>query len=154
MAWCRVIFKLKQNGISGNLLNFILSDFSGNWRQRVVLRGESHIDFCTHYAIMAQRTWSPICVISRFSTKPIVFQKNLTAFRIKKPNWIFEELSNFCLIVFLISFFPLLLWITAENRTKLKKLYIWNTKSGGTQHHKHTNCTWLFSSATAMLVIF
>ena len=152
MAWYRVIFKLKQNAISGNLLNFILSDFSGNRRRRVVLRGESHIDFCTHYAIMAQRTWLPICVISRFSTKSIVFQKS-TAFRIKKSNCIFEELSNFCLIVLLISFFPLLLWIIAENRTKLKKLYIWITKSGGTQHHRHTKCTWLFSSATAMLVI-
>ena len=44
----------------------------------------------------------------------------------------------------LISFCPLLLWITAENRTKLKKLFIWTTKSGATQHHKHSNCTWLF----------
>ena len=53
---------------------------------------------------------------------------------------------NLYLIVLLISFFPLLLWIAAENKTKLKKLFIWTTKSGGPQHCKHTNCTWLFIS--------
>ena len=54
----------------------------------------------------------------------------------KKANGIFEELSTLCLIVSLISFFPLLLWITAENRTKLKKLFISTTKSGRTQHQR------------------
>ena len=39
------------------------------------------------------------------------------------------------------SLFPLLSWISTENKTKLKKLFISNTKSGGAQHHKHTNCT-------------
>ena len=43
----------------------------------------------------------------------------------------------------LISFFPLLLWITAENRTEFNNLFIWTTKSGGTQHHKQINCSWL-----------
>ena len=50
------------------------------------------------------------------------------------------------LIVLLISFF---FWrITGEKRTKLKKkLFIWTTKSGETQHNKHTKCTkWLFIS--------
>ena len=39
------------------------------------------------------------------------------------------------------SLFPLLSWITTENKTELKKLFISTTKSGGSQHHKHTNCT-------------
>ena len=34
-----VLFKLKQNGISGNLPN-IMEDFLGNWYQRVVLNGQ------------------------------------------------------------------------------------------------------------------
>ena len=45
-----------------------------------------------------------------------------------------------------VLMFLLLLWITAEYRTKLKKLFIWTTKSGGTQHLKHIKCTWLFIS--------
>ena len=39
----------------------------------------------------------------------------------------------------LTSFFPRLLWIPAVKRTKLKKLSISTTKSGGAQHHKQTN---------------
>ena len=39
----------------------------------------------------------------------------------KKANGIFEERSNLCLIVLLISFFPLLLWITTENIKNFKK---------------------------------
>ena len=55
----------------------------------------------------------------------------------------------------LISFFPVPLWITFENRTRLKKLFIWTTKSGGTQHHKQTKTTSDYSSATGItLVIF
>ena len=107
---------------------------------------------------MTQRTWPPtpypppaICVISRFLTKSIVFQKNFwMSSGYKKANCIFEELSNLYLIVLLISFFPLLLCITTENRTKLKKLFIWTSKSGGTQHHKHANCTWLIISDNAI----
>ena len=71
------------------------------------------------------------------------FQKHfLNVFRIKNANCINEQLPNLYLIALLISCFPLLLWITAENRTKLKILFICTIKSGGTQHHhKHTNCT-------------
>ena len=98
---------------------------------------------------MIQRTWhlpSAISVISRFLTKSIVFKKIiLNVFRIKIANCIFEELSTLYLIVLLISFFPLLLWITAKNRTKLKKLFIWTTKSGEAQHHKHKTYTSQFS---------
>ena len=57
-----------------------------------------------------------------------------------------DKLFDLYLIVLLISFF---FWrITGENRTKLKKkLFIWTTKSGETQHNKHTKCTkWLFIS--------
>ena len=91
------------------------------------------------------------CVISRFLTKLIVSQNIFwNVYAIKKANWIFEELSNLYLTVMLTSFFPRLLWIPAVKRTKLKKLSIWTTKSGGTQHHKQTNkqtnCTWLFMS--------
>ena len=70
----------------------------------------------------------------------------MNIFRIKKANYISEELSKLHLIVLLISFFTLLLWITAGNRTKMNKLFIWTTNSGGAQHHKHANCTWLFIS--------
>ena len=36
--------------------------------------------------------------------------------------------------------------VTAKNRAKLKKLFIWTTKPSGTEHHKHKNYTWLFIS--------
>ena len=86
------------------------------------------------------------CCISRFSPKSIVFRKKIKCFqlRIKQANCILEELSNLYWIVLLMSFFPLLLWITAENRTKLEKLFIWTTKPGGAQHQKQTNCASLF----------
>ena len=87
-----------------------------------------------------------ISVISRFSTKQIVFQKFFECLYDKKANTIFEELSNLCLVVQLISSFPLLLWITVENQTNLKKSFILTPKSGGIQHHKRTNCTLLFIS--------
>ena len=51
----------------------------------------------------------------------------------KRANGIFEELPNLYLIVLLISFFPLLLRISAENRINLKKLFIWTTELGGAQ---------------------
>ena len=48
--------------------------------------------------------------------------KFVNIYRIKKELFrSLKDLSNSYLIVLLISFFPLLLWITAENRTKLKK---------------------------------
>ena len=116
----------------------------------IEISGESHINFCTHWVIMTQRTWSPTpCCLRQFQIfdKSDSFPKHfLNVFGIKQANCIFEELSNLYLIVLLISFIPLLLWIIAENRTKLKKLFIWTTKSGGTQRHKHTNCTLLFIS--------
>ena len=59
---------------------------------------------------------------SRDSAKLIVFQKKvLNVFKIKKGNCIFKELFKLYLIVLLISFFPLLLLISAKNRTKVKK---------------------------------
>ena len=48
----------------------------------------------------------------------------LNVCRIKKANCIFEELSNLYLISLLISFIPHLVWITEENKTNLKKLFI------------------------------
>ena len=125
----------------------------------ILVRSESHIDFRTHFVIMTRTTWLPppsaFCVIFRLLTKSIVFQKFFEqVFRITKANCIFEELSNLCFIILLISFIPFLLWITTENRTKLKKLYIRTTKSGGAQHHKHTNFTWISSATPVMLVIF
>ena len=80
-----------------------------------------------------------ICVNSRFFTKSIFFKKKKksNAFRIKKANYIFEELSNLYFIVLLISL------------TKLPKLFIWTVKSGGTHRPKQSNCAW-----SIMLVIF
>ena len=49
------------------------------------------------------------------------------------------------------------MWVTEENRTRMKKLFIGTTKLGETQHHKVRNIqtTPDFLSATvAMLVIF
>ena len=103
---------------------------------------------------MTQRTWpptshrAPCCsryfhIFDKIDSFPKQF---LNLFNIKKANCIFEELSAVYLIDLLISFFPLLLWIAAENRTKLKKLFIWAANSGETQHQKQTNCTWLLNS--------
>ena len=76
----------------------------------------------------------------------LVFLKKVLRIKKGKFEEHLEELSKLYLIIFLITFFPLLLSITAENRTKLKKLFIWTTKSGETPHRKHTNCIWLFKS--------
>ena len=95
-----------------------------------------------------------LSVIPRFSTKSIVFQKTFLNFlRFKLHHYIFEELSNLYSIVLLISFFPLHSWIVAENRTKLKKLFISTTKSGGTQTLQ-TYKLHLTISTAIMLVIF
>ena len=93
----------------------VLTSFSSEASEYINVQGESHIDFRTQCVIMTQRTWPPppaICVISRFSTKLIVFQKDFwMSLGFKKANWIFEKLSNLYLIVLLISFFPPLLWL-------------------------------------------
>ena len=102
-------------------------------------RDESHISFRMHCVILTQRTRphaSPL--LSASLPFNVDSSKFLNIFRIKKANSIFEELSILYLIV-LISYFLLLLCITAENGTKLKKLFIWTTTSGGKRHHKHTN---------------
>ena len=65
----------------------------------------------------------------------------------KKTNYIFEELRNSYLIVSLISFFPLLLRITAKNRAKLTKLFTGTIES----HIKPTPDSAL---PAMMLVIF
>ena len=109
------------------------------------LSGESHIDFRTNWIIMIQSIWTPAhCYLRHFQIFDKIDsspKKVLNVSRLKKANYSFEELSNLYLIVMLISFFPILLWITAENITKLKKLFIWTTKSSRTQHYKHENCT-------------
>ena len=74
-------------------------------------------------------------------------KKKINVFRLKKANCIMKELCNLYFIVLLISFYPLLWWIIAKYRTKLKKLSVWTKKSGGTQHRKHTTYTWLFISS-------
>ena len=87
------------------------------------------------------------CYLPHFQifNKIDIFQKTFwISLEWKKANCFFEELSNLYLIVLLISFFRLLLLITTDNKTKLKKLFIWTTKSGRTQLYKHTNCSWLF----------
>ena len=97
-----------------------------------------------------------ICIISKFSTKSIVFQKKcFIAFMIKKGELhVFEELSNLYLIVLLIVtflFFRVLLqkiepswknyWLELQNQAKRKITNIQTAPD--------------YSSATAiMLVIF
>ena len=124
-----------------------------------MFRGESQIDFRTHNAIMTQRAWPPPTAPYYLRHSQIFdqinsFSKNfLNVFRIKKANCISVELSNVYLINLLISFFPLLLWITAKNRTKLKKLYELQNQ----EKHNTTNiqtgpdCS---STTAIMLVIF
>ena len=114
---------------------------------RFPLRSESHINLRTHCVILTQRTWRPIPQLFAsfldfrrnwyFSKK--YFQNTfLNIFRIKKRK-LYLWRTNTNLIVLLISIFPLTLWITSENRTKLKNLLSWTTKSDGIQHYKHTN---------------
>ena len=112
------------------------------------MRGESHIDFRTHYVIMTQRTWPPppaVCVISRFWLKSIVFKIKKNLFRIKKGKLHLWRTTLY-LIILLVRFIPLLRWITTTIWIKLKKLCIWTTKSCATQHQNHTSCTWIFLS--------
>ena len=76
----------------------------------------------------------------------------LNVFRIKKANCIFEELSNSYLTVLLISFFPLLLRVTAEVE---KTIYL-SCKIRRNKHNTTDIKTALdYLSATAiMLVMF
>ena len=37
--------------------------------------------------------------------------------------------------------------VVAYKSVAYKKVCIWMTKSSGTQHHKHKNCTWLLTSS-------
>ena len=118
--------KNKRNNITDVFLVFLLLTLNITR----VITGESHIDFCTHCVIMTHGPWpwSPHSLL--FASFPDFwqnrwfFKKILNVLMIKKANWIFEELSNLCLIGLLISFFPLLLWITTANRTKLQKVFI------------------------------
>ena len=63
--------------------------------------------------------------ITYFLKKIDSFSKKCLAVPRIKHLWSIEELSKFCLVVLLSNFFPLILWITVENRTKLKKLFTW-----------------------------
>ena len=116
------------------------------------LRGEPDINFCYHWVIMTLRTWSTAsCYLRHFQIFDKIdnFPKKFwMLWGWKKENFVFEELSNLYLIVLLNSFFSLHLWITAENKTKLKKLFIWTIKSDGTQHQQYTTAP-DYSSATA-----
>ena len=107
-----------------------------------------------HCVIMTHRTWlSPNPANARFKifNKIDIFQKIFwISLGWKKANSIFEEQSNLYLIVLLISFFPLLLWITAENRTTWR-WFTWTTKLGGAQHHKQVAPD--YSSATAIMLV-
>ena len=100
---------------------------------------------------MTQKTWIPLLVASF----PIFDKIDSFPKKIWTPlaNCIFEELSNLYFIVLLTSFFSPILWITAENRNKLKKFFIWNTKLVGTQRYKQKNFIWLSSATEIMLVI-
>ena len=84
-------------------------------------------------------TWSfhPLLVASfqDFQKNDSFLKSVLNVLEAKKVDYIFEEPPNLYLVVFLVSFFSLLLWIPAENTRNLKKI----------QHCNYTGCTW-FSS--------
>ena len=46
--------------------------------------------------------------------------------QLKNTGYIFKEISNLHLIFFPISFFSLFVWISAKNRTKLRKVFNFN----------------------------
>ena len=126
------------------------------------LRGELHIDFRTHWVIMAQRTWPLLSPVPFYLYHFQIFdkidsfpKKCFIAFMIKKGELhVFEELSNLYLIVLLIVtflFFRVLLqkiepswknyWLELQNQAKRKITNIQTAPD--------------YSSATAiMLVIF
>ena len=127
-----------------------------------VIRSESHIDFnhiswiFLSYSLRHNGPKNLIhppasCYLRHFQIfwqKLIVSQKHFwISPGQKKENFSFEKLSS--LLVYL---FPLLLWIKTENRIKLKKLFIWTTKSrrGGGRGRNTTNV----KTTAVMLVIF
>ena len=63
-----------------------------------------------------------ISVISRFSK--IDSLKKMNVFPLKIGQTASLKNFNLYIIVLLIIFFPLLVWITGENRTKMNKLFI------------------------------
>ena len=108
---------------------------------------------------MTQITWSshPLLFASfQDFQKNDSFLKNvLNVLEVKKVDYIFEEPPNLYLIVFLDSFFSLLLWIPAESLSNLKKLFKsnhrlrWNTTLQIYRLHLI-----FFSKTTVMWVIF
>ena len=105
-------------------LTLISELFPEEDEKRIKRKGKNS-DFRTHYVIMTQKNMTPApCYLRHFQIFDKIgsFLKNfLNIFRI---NCIFEELSNLYLILLLIILFPLLLWITAENRTRPKNFFI------------------------------
>ena len=109
---------------------------------------------------MTKKTWTPPftdpCSSRYFQISNKInsyLQKVFNVFMIKKRK-LHHGRTILYFIALLNSLFLLFWWIAAENRTKLKKLFIWTTKSSGAQHHKYKNCTWLFISNCITLVIF
>ena len=95
-------------------------------------RGEWYIDFRKHCIIMTQRLWHPTTptpppplpgylrhfqIFDKIVSFPYKF---LNVFRIRKANWIFEELSNLYLIVFLTHFMPLISFDTPWKHQKTR----------------------------------
>ena len=104
-------------------------------------------------------TWSfhPLLVASfqDFQKNDSFLKSVLNVLEAKKVDYIFEEPPNLYLVVFLVSFFSLLLWIPAENTSNLKKLF-------NLDHRLKWNITpqiyrlhlIFFSKTTVMWVIF
>ena len=95
------------------------------------------------------------CVNSRFSKNDRFLKNVLNVLEAKKVDYIFEEPPNLYLIVFLVSFFSLLLWIPEQSTSNFKKLFNlnhrlrWNTILQIYRLHLI-----FFSKTTAMWVIF
>ena len=69
-----------------------------------------------HCVILKQRTWKQ----SLF----VLSGKRFKCFlKLKRRTYIFKYLTNFNLVVFLISLFPLLQWISGEYKAKQKKVF-------------------------------
>ena len=81
-------------------------------------------------------------------------KENFKCLQEENASCIFQELSNLYFLFLLISFFPFLLWLTAENNVPIWRNYLFELQSYAGLNI--TNCTWLFisSTATAIIVIF
>ena len=105
-----------------------------------------HHKHSRHCVILKQRIWKQ----SLF----VLSGKRFKCFlKLKRRSYIFEHLSNFNLVVFLISFFPLLQWISGEYKAKQKKVFNLENrlKESITPHIDRRHL--IFSSVLAVMIV-